>query len=67
MFTFLLKDISDYYCSESEKKGQQRTRRKEERASTPPTDNNQEMRSANPVDTEIKCKSGKFLYRKFCI
>ena len=27
----------------------------------------QKMRSANPVDTEIKCKSGKFLYRKFCI
>ena len=67
MFTFLLKDISDYYCSEPEKKGQQRIRRKEERSSSPTTDDDQKMRSANPVDTEIKCKSGKFLYRKFCI
>lgn len=54
MFTFLLKDISDYYCSEPEKKGQQRTRRKEERSGSPPTDDDQKMRFANPVDTRNK-------------
>lgn len=65
MFTFLLKDISDYYCSEPEKKGQQdlTKRRKEERSGSPTTDDDQKMRSAN----RESFFTGNFAYEKFRI
>ena len=56
------KEISDYYCSEPEKKGQQSDLTKEERSSSLTTDDDQKMRSAPE-----SFFTGNFAYEKYFV